>query len=215
MTFHLLSNKMDDHPILLNGIVDELQKKGNYEPIFVRDFAPIDRQKRYMYIKQLEKGLPVRCVMVTKSFGSSIGNYHYIWKIPPRVTLENALAENQQVVRSILDELPKYHTRCMRREFMNKFGLISPSTKPFVLREIYKELTSECLSYHTRTLNFIRTCTHIFTHIYTDSLTNTHMHIHSPQTHSRYTQLSNNVHTHNSTTSALAHTCLDTHTHTH
>ena len=81
--------------------------------------------------------------MVTKTFGSSIGNYHYVWKIPPHVTLENALAENQRVLTSILDELPKYHTRCMRKEFMNKFGLISPSTKLFILSEIYRELTGE------------------------------------------------------------------------
>lgn len=118
----------NDHPILLNGIVGELQKRGNYEPVFVRDFAPTDRRKRYTYIKQLEKGLPMRCIMVTKTFGSSIGNYHYVWKIPPNVSFENALTQNQQVVRVISDELPKYHTRCMRREFMSKFGLISPSS---------------------------------------------------------------------------------------
>ena len=56
-------NVKDDHPIILNGIVDELQKKGNYEPVFVCDFASVDRRQRYMYIKQLEKGLPMRCVM--------------------------------------------------------------------------------------------------------------------------------------------------------
>ena len=100
----------DDHHMLLNGIVGELRKRGNYEPVFVRDFAPIDRRKRYMYIKQLEKGLPTKCVMVTKTFGSSIGNYQYVWKIPPHVSVENALTQNQQVVRLISDELPKYHT---------------------------------------------------------------------------------------------------------
>ena len=47
----------DDHPMLLNEIVGELQKRGNYEPVFVRDFAPVDQHKWYMYIKQLEKGL--------------------------------------------------------------------------------------------------------------------------------------------------------------
>ena len=41
-------NAKDDHPILLNGIIGKLQKKGNYEPVFVRDFAPVDRHKRYM-----------------------------------------------------------------------------------------------------------------------------------------------------------------------
>ena len=37
----------NDHPILLNGIVGELQKRGNYEPVFVRDFTPTDQRKWY------------------------------------------------------------------------------------------------------------------------------------------------------------------------
>ncbi len=43
----------------------------------------------------------------------------------------------------IFSELPKYHTRCMRREFISKFGTFSPSTKPYVLRQMYRELTGE------------------------------------------------------------------------
>ena len=64
--------------------------------------------------------------------------------------MENTLAENQRVVTKILQDLPTYHTRCMRQEFISKFGRISPTTKPVVLREIYRELTGEsicvCLS---------------------------------------------------------------------
>ena len=85
-----------------------------------------------------KKGLPIRCVMVTETFGSSIENYHYVWKIPPHVSFENASIQNQQVVRVISDELPKYHTQCMRREFMSilNFGLVSQTTKQFVLQGI-------------------------------------------------------------------------------
>ena len=35
--------------------------------------------------------------MITGSFGSNIGNYRFIWKIPEHVTLENALAENHSL----------------------------------------------------------------------------------------------------------------------
>ena len=44
-------NTRDEHPILLNGIIDELQKIESYKPIFVNDFAPVDKRKRYTYIK--------------------------------------------------------------------------------------------------------------------------------------------------------------------
>ena len=133
----------NDFPIILNPVCEALKQTDCYDTISVRDFAPVDRRERYAYIRQLERGLSVRCVMITRSFGSNIGNYRFIWKIPEHVTLENALTENQRVVSKILQDLPMYHTRCMRREFVSKFGRISPTTKPFVLRGMYRELTGE------------------------------------------------------------------------
>ena len=133
----------NDSPVVLKSLTEALQSKQVYEPIFIRDFAPVDRRDRYTYVRLLERGLPVKCVLCTKSFGASIGNYQYIWKIPMHVTLECALRENQRIVADINSHLPKYHTQCMRREFISKFGLISPETKPYTLRQIYKELTGE------------------------------------------------------------------------
>ena len=40
-------NATDDHPILLNGIVDELQRKG--KPIFVRDFGCLATSNKCTY----------------------------------------------------------------------------------------------------------------------------------------------------------------------
>jgi hypothetical protein len=131
----------NDFPIVLKPLVEALRCNQVYEPVFVREFAPVDRRDRYTYIRLLERGLPMKCVLCTKSFGASIGNYHYVWKIPVHVTLESALHENQAIVATINSHLPKYHTRCMRREFISKFGLISPKTSPYILRQIYKELT--------------------------------------------------------------------------
>ena len=85
----------------------------------------------------------MKCVICTKSFGANVGNNWYIWKIPLHVTLENALSENQCVVADIISQFPKYHTRCMRKEFISKFGLFSPTTRPYILRQMYKELTGE------------------------------------------------------------------------
>ena len=51
------------HIVILNPICEALKGKDCYEPISVRDFAPVDRQERYAYIRQLERGLSVRCVM--------------------------------------------------------------------------------------------------------------------------------------------------------
>ena len=100
----------NDFPVILNPICEALKGKDCYDPISVRDFAPVDQREQYAYITQLERGLSVRCVMITRSFGSNVGNYRFIWKIPEHITLENALAENQRVVSKILQDLPTYHS---------------------------------------------------------------------------------------------------------
>ncbi len=76
----------NDSPVVLKSLTEALQSKQVYEPIFIRDFAPVDRRDRYTYVRLLETGLPVKCVLCTKSFGASIGkfpcmslwNVHYV-----------------------------------------------------------------------------------------------------------------------------------------
>ena len=100
LSFHIV-NVTTEYCSALKPLVEELESKDCYEPLFVRDFAPTDRHLRFTYIKHLEKGLPVKSVICTKSFGASVGNYHYIWKLPLHVSLENALSENQRIVSDI------------------------------------------------------------------------------------------------------------------
>jgi len=71
--------------------------------------------------------------------GSNISNYLYIWIVPEHVILENALSENQRVVSDITAQLPSFHTCAMKREFMSCIGRIGPTTKPYVLLEIYRQ----------------------------------------------------------------------------
>jgi len=103
------------YPTILKPLVTVLQGKGNYEYVFVRDFVPVDRREHFTFIRKLERGIPAKCVLFTKSHGSNISNYIYIWKVPQHVTLENALSENQRVVSDITAQLQSFHTRAMRR----------------------------------------------------------------------------------------------------
>ncbi len=56
---------------------------------------------------------------------------------------EAALTENQKVIEKLKRDLPVYHTRAMKKEFMSTFGRFTATTKPFVLRSIYRELTGD------------------------------------------------------------------------
>ena len=63
-----------------------------------------------------------------------MGNYHFIWRAPEHVYIEACSSENIRLVENIKKEIPIFHTRLMKQEFYNLYGLISPKTKPFLLR---------------------------------------------------------------------------------
>ena len=70
---------------------------------------------------------------------------HFVWK-QPDTSIEAAFANSQTVIEEIKQSLPVYHSRAMRSELIQKFGCISPSVKPAVLRYFYKDLagSSSC-----------------------------------------------------------------------
>ena len=91
------------------------------------------------------KGLTLPSLMYTASLGSNFGNRVFIWKIPQGVSLEAATLENMRVINQIKQSLPTYHSRALRRAFINRFGLVASGVKSHVLRQIYHELTGMCV----------------------------------------------------------------------
>ena len=49
--------------------------------------------------------------------------------------------QSQVVIENVRALIPQYHTRAMRTAMFEKFGQISPSTKPSSLRYFYREQT--------------------------------------------------------------------------
>jgi hypothetical protein len=130
----------------LKPLNDVLQSKSTYQPVFVGDFAPSDRRQRYSYIKEVEKGLLISTVFLTYSPGGSAVNHHFIWRVPDSFDVDAAISENpenQQVIDAIKRELPVYHTRAMRRQFVDMYGKLMKGTSPYLLRDIYKELAGD------------------------------------------------------------------------
>ncbi len=63
--------------------------------------------------------------------------------MPDDFCVEAALIENQKVIEQLKRVLPVYHTRAMKKEFMSIFERFTATTKPFILRSIYQELTGD------------------------------------------------------------------------
>ena len=116
-------------------INDAVQKCEAYEVVAVEEYAPSDRKKRYKFIQDLSQGLVKWCVFYTYSVGGPVGNYHFVWHLPPKVSMEAALCENQKVIASIQSTAPTYHHRALRQELISYFGRLSSSSNLALLRE--------------------------------------------------------------------------------
>ena len=76
----------------------------------------------HRYIKELEKGMPVATVLYTHSPGGSILSQHFLWRVPNDFCVEAALTENQKVIERLKCDLPVYHTRATKKEFVSMYG---------------------------------------------------------------------------------------------
>ena len=54
-----------------------------------------------------------------------------------------------KIVEKIQEEIPVYHTQATKRKFFILCGLITPESKPHVLRAFYSALTGECSASQT------------------------------------------------------------------
>ena len=69
----LILKASSNYPSYLHPLIGELEKKSRYHPVFVHEFAPLDRKDRYVYnYEEFGKGYPNE--MCAKSFGGGIGN---------------------------------------------------------------------------------------------------------------------------------------------
>ena len=59
------------------------------------------------------------------------------------------LVLNQKIVSKLNDDMPVYHTRTMRQEFVYHYGYFMKGTKPYELRTVYCELTKDCSTSRT------------------------------------------------------------------
>ena len=87
-------------------------------------------------------GLDVPLIHVMYAPGSNIGNLHWIWH-STSVSIDDALNTAQPIIEELKMDIPVFHTRVMRREGFEMFGLLTPSTKKSVLRHLYKKMVSD------------------------------------------------------------------------
>ena len=75
--------------------------------------------------------------------GGPAGNYHFMWLLPDKVTLEASLHENQKIIDKIKADIPTYHNRALRKHLISQFGHVSKQSNLALLREFYCQATGD------------------------------------------------------------------------
>ena len=127
---------------IMSPISDAITRIEPNTPLDLRPLLPDDRRRRYEWIQTLRRGLDVPIIHVQYSPGSNIGDLHWIWQCTA-TDIDDALKGCQPIIEKLKKDIPEYHTRAMRRDAFELFGLVSPGTKKSVVRRLYKELVCD------------------------------------------------------------------------
>ena len=135
-------------PPSLHHIDAVLVSKSEYEYESFTHLLPSDSTQKHRFMDQLfSNGLSVPCVILIYTAGGNIGNLVFGWRVPNEMDQSIIFEQSQRVVEEIKLVIPQYHTRAMRSVMFEKFGRISTSVKPAILRYFYKELTGMLLKF--------------------------------------------------------------------
>ena len=84
------------------------------------------------------------CRVVKYSHTSTKLNMYFLGKIPTHVSETEILNKGTEIRDDLLKELPIYHTRAMRSEFIKSCGRVT-GCKTAIRREAYHRLTERRL----------------------------------------------------------------------
>jgi hypothetical protein len=116
-----------------------------YQPVFFDELIHISSPfrslfERYDFIQNIALSHPID--ILKYSPGGSVGNTVFLWKIPNDRDVQVAMKETMAVVNRLKPQLPEFHTRRMRSEFVKTYGGLHATSVPkYVLRSIYSEMT--------------------------------------------------------------------------
>ena len=125
------------------ALEQKLQLSGEYgSPVFLNDFAPVNSRLRYIYFHEI--AFPFKIEIYIYHHGNNLGSLWYAWQIPcdPQ---KYDLNKSREIVSLIQQNINQYHSREMRRQFSQRFGLVLKA-KPAVMMELYQFLTGDISS---------------------------------------------------------------------
>lgn len=131
-----------------SSLMAQLKDAEWYIPLTINNLIPDAPTTRYSFMKKLrQKGLYLRedslAVLYTRSFGNNIENLYYVWTIP----IDNVDdGKHRDAQRKCEREAPSYHSRFMKRRFMDTAESLQVASSKAKLRRLYVIATSDASS---------------------------------------------------------------------
>lgn len=100
-------------------------------------YCPENRIDRRKFLKDLRLSKPVMLHRV--AYGGSIGTLNFVWSVPPGDTADR-FNRNVNVISEIAESLPKFSSRAMRKDFIDKYSSFTKCPKS-ILRHMFSTLT--------------------------------------------------------------------------
>lgn len=117
---------------------EKAEKFHLYEPLHLSDFEPEQRYERRHWLDSLR--LPFEVAQMKRSYGGQAGNVNILWKVD--TSDKDHDTKMAQVILKITEDLPKFHTRQMKADFITKYQKLIKTSKAN-LGEIYRSLTGD------------------------------------------------------------------------
>jgi len=132
-------------PTSLCNIEKTLDNKSCFEFISANSLLPpSNSMQKHCLIELLSaNSLKFPCAILMYTPGSNIGNLIFLWKLPCVTDVSSLFEQSQATVENVKAVIPQYHTCVMCAAMFEKFGRISPTTKPSTPRYFYKKLTGD------------------------------------------------------------------------
>ena len=134
----------DKERVCFGSLEKALLEADDFQPICLNDFTPSISWQKYNFMKNLV----VPCRSIKYTYSSGMSNLSFIWKVPSNCNEATLLSRNIQIRERLTPDLSKYHSRAMKREFIQSFGTVT-NCKPAFLRKAYQVLTGDSSSAHT------------------------------------------------------------------
>ena len=117
---------------------DALVSAEFFDVVCLNEFTPSLPWKKYEYLK----ALVVPCKAVRYTYTGGMANLDFIWRVPTSYDDASLLSNNIKIRDKLSPQLPMYHTRAMKRTFVQAFGTVM-NCKPAFLRKAYQFVTGD------------------------------------------------------------------------